>query len=65
LNAVIALLNQNIFTSISKLLLGWIVVFPIFLLYTAGFSYSPIVEDEGVSIGGISVAYLVCKIKDK
>lgn len=42
-----------------KLLLGWIVVFPIFLLCTAGFSYSPIVEDEGVTVGGISVAYPV------
>ena len=59
MNAIIALLYRNIFTSISKLLLGWIVVFPIFLLYTAGFSYSPIVEDEGVTVGGISVAYPV------
>lgn len=59
MNPIIALLYRNIFTSISKLLLIWIVVFPIFLLYTAGFSYSPIVNDESVRVGDLSVSYPV------
>jgi ABC-2 type transport system permease protein len=59
LNAIIALLYRNIFTSISKLLLVWIVIFPIFLLYTAGFSYSPIVKDESVRVGNLTVSYPV------
>jgi ABC-2 type transport system permease protein len=59
LNPIIALLYRNIFTSISKLLLVWIVIFPIFLLYTAGFSYSPIVKDESVRIGDLALGYPV------
>ena len=59
MNAIIALLYRNIFTSISKLLLVWIVIFPIFLLYTAGFSYSPIVKDESVRVGNLTVSYPV------
>jgi ABC-2 type transport system permease protein len=59
LNAIIALLYRNIFTSISKLLLAWIVIFPIFLLYTAGFSYSPIVKEESVRVGNLAVSYPV------
>ena len=34
-------------------------MFPIFLLYTAGFSYSPIVKDESVKVGDLSVSYPV------
>ena len=59
MNPIIALLYRNIFTSISKLLLVWIIIFPIFLLYTAGFSYSPIVKDESVRAGNIAVSYPV------
>jgi ABC-2 type transport system permease protein len=59
LNAIIALLYRNIFTSISKLLLVWIIIFPIFLLYTAGFSYSPIIKDESVRVGNLALSYPV------
>ena len=34
-------------------------MFPIFLLYTVGFSYSPIVKEESVKVGNLSVSYPV------
>ena len=34
-------------------------MFPIFLLYTVGFSYSPIVKEESVKVGNLPVSYPV------
>jgi ABC-2 type transport system permease protein len=58
LNAVAILLYRNIVASIDKVFLVWQVVFPLVYIFIAGYSYSALIGNQGVSMGnGITVPY--------
>jgi ABC-2 type transport system permease protein len=52
LNAVAILLYRNIVASIDKVFLVWQVVFPIVYIFIAGYSYSGLLGNQGVPVGG-------------
>jgi ABC-2 type transport system permease protein len=56
-NAVAVLLYRNLVASIDKVFLIWQVVFPIIYIFIAGYSYSALLDGQGVAIGSTSVPY--------
>jgi ABC-2 type transport system permease protein len=56
-NAVAVLLYRNIVASIDKVFFVWQVVFPIIYIFIAGYSYSALIGNQGVSIGNTTVLY--------
>ena len=52
MNAVAILLYRNIVASIDKVFLVWQVVFPIVYIFIAGYSYSGLLGNQGVPVGG-------------
>ena len=57
MNAVAVLLYRNIVASIDKVFLVWQVVFPIVYIFIAGYSYSSLIGNQGVSMGNTTVPY--------
>ncbi|MGI0035590.1 MAG: ABC transporter permease [Nitrososphaera sp.] len=51
------LLYRNLVASIDKVFLVWQVVFPIVYIFIAGYSYSALIGEQGVPIGGSGVPY--------
>src|SRR5918912_343109 len=54
-NAVAILLYRNIVASIDKVFLVWQIVFPIIYIFIAGYSYSALIGNQGISIGSAGI----------
>lgn len=57
MNAVATLIYRNLVASIDKVFLIWQIVFPIVYIFIAGYSYSALLGDQGVTVGNTSVPY--------
>lgn len=55
-NAIVLLVYRNLVASVDKVFLIWQVVFPIVYIFVAGYAYSGLIGEQGVTIGNSSYA---------
>lgn len=54
---ILLLAYRNLIASIDKVFLIWQVVFPVVYIFVAGYSYSALMEEQGVKFGDVLVTY--------
>jgi ABC-2 type transport system permease protein len=56
--SVILLVYRNIVAAIDKMFLIWQIAFPVVYIFVAGYAYSALIGDQGITIGSLSVTYV-------
>ncbi|MGH9975464.1 MAG: ABC transporter permease, partial [Nitrososphaeraceae archaeon] len=56
--SIILLVYRNIVAAIDKMFLIWQIAFPVVYIFVAGYAYSALIGDQGITIGALSVTYV-------
>ena len=56
--SIILLVYRNIVAAIDKMFLIWQIAFPVVYIFVAGYAYSALIGDQGITIGSLTVTYV-------
>lgn len=57
-SSISLLVYRNLVAAIDKMFLIWQIAFPVVYIFVAGYAYSALIGDQGVTIGSLSVTYV-------
>ena len=56
--SILLLVYRNIVAAIDKMFLIWQIAFPVVYIFVAGYAYSALIGDQGITIGSLTVTYV-------
>lgn len=56
--SVLLLVYRNLVAAIDKMFLIWQIAFPVVYIFVAGYAYSALIGDQGITVGSLSITYV-------
>lgn len=57
-SGIFLLIYRNLVAAIDKMFLIWQIAFPVVYIFVAGYAYSALIGDQGITMGSMSVTYV-------
>ena len=54
---ILLLAYRNLVAAIDRIFLIWQIAFPVVYIFVAGYAYSAMIGDQGISLGSLTVSY--------